>query len=129
MKNLLFFYKKLIGKLLYVTYNIEENLSVISMDEGLSMQMEEYVQILKALGDDIRFQIFEMLRHGSLCACKIHEKFDITQPTLSHHMKILCDSGIVLAEREGKWVHYSLNCDKLNALIAFLGCTKCNMHE
>ena len=93
------------------------------------MQMEEYVQILKALGDDIRFQIFEMLRHGSLCACKIHEKFDITQPTLSHHMKILCDCGIVLAERDGKWVHYSLNCEKLNDLIAFLGCTKCNMRE
>ena len=93
------------------------------------MDMQEYVRILKALGDDIRLQIFEMLRQGSLCACKIQEKFDITQPTLSHHMKILCDSGIVLALRDGKWVHYSLNCKKLNELIAFLGCTKCNMHK
>ena len=91
--------------------------------------MEDYVQILKALGDDIRFQIFEMLRQGSLCACKIHEKLNITQPTLSHHMKTLCDSGIVLAERDGKWVYYSLNCKKLNEVIAFLGCRKCNMHK
>ncbi len=90
--------------------------------------MDEYVRILKALGDDIRLQIFEMLRHGSLCACKIQERFSITQPTLSHHMKILCDSGIVHADRDGKWVHYSLNCDKLNGLIAFLASTKCNMH-
>ena len=92
------------------------------------MEREEYILILKALGDDIRFQIFEMLRQGSLCACKILEKLHITQPTLSHHMKILCDSGIVLAERDGKWVHYSLDCRKLNALIAFLRCAKCNMH-
>lgn len=92
------------------------------------MDKQGYVHILKALGDDIRLQIFEMLRHGSLCACNIQEKFEITQPTLSHHMKILCDSGIVIAKRDGKWVHYSLNCEKLNELIAFLGCTKCNMH-
>ena len=93
------------------------------------MDKQEYIQILKALGDDIRFQIFEMLRQGSLCACKILEKFNITQPTLSHHLKIMCDSGLVLSERDGKWVYYSLNCDKLKRLIAFLGCTKCNMHE
>lgn len=91
------------------------------------MQTEEYVRIFKALGDEIRFQIFEMLRQGSLCDCKIQEKFDITQPTLSHHMKILCDCGIVRGERDGKWVHYSLNSEKRNELIAFLGCTKCNL--
>ena len=98
-------------------------------NKGGNMDKQEYIQILKALGDDIRFQIFEMLRQGSLCACKILEKFNITQPTLSHHMKIMCDSGLVLSERDGKWVYYSLNCEKLNRLIAFLGCTKCNMNE
>lgn len=118
----------MIDKHLYVAYNIEKHLYDKFILEDRTMITQEYVQILKALGDDIRLQIFEMLRNGSLCACKIHEKFDITQPTLSHHMKIMCDSGIVLARREGKWVHYSLNCEKLNELIAFLGCTKCNMH-
>ncbi len=98
-------------------------------NKGGNMDKQEYIQILKALGDDIRFQIFEMLRQGSLCACKNLEKFNITQPTLSHHLKIMCDSGLVLSERDGKWVYYSLNCDKLKRLIAFLGCTKCNMQE
>ena len=119
----------MIDKLLCVEYNIDKHLYDKGREREFHMQKDEYVQILKALGDDIRFQIFEMLRNGTLCACKIQEKFDITQPTLSHHMKILCDSGIVLAEREGKWVYYSLNCEKLNNLIGFLGCTKCNMRK
>ena len=99
----------------------------IYMKEGDRMQYTEYVQICKALGDDVRMQIFELLRHGSLCACKILEQFHITQPTLSHHMKILLQCGIVRAERRGKWVHYALNCDTLNAFVDFLRCTKCNM--
>jgi len=53
--------------------------------------------------------IVDMLSCGELCACKILEKFKITQPTLSHHMKILCDSGLVSGRKDGKWMHYSLN--------------------
>lgn len=86
----------------------------------------KYAIIMKALGDDIRLKIFEMLRNGSLCACKILEEFNITQPTLSHHMKILCDSGIVKAEKDGKWMHYSINCCLLKELTSFLSDTKCN---
>ena len=54
--------------------------------------------ILKALGEETRLRIFSMLRNGAMCACKIQEAFDITQPTLSHNMKILCEAGIVCAE-------------------------------
>ena len=93
------------------------------------MTESEILQVLKALGDEIRLEIFEMLRNGTLCACKIQERFEITQPTLSHHMKILCDSGIVLAKKEGKWVHYSLNCEKLKGVLDFLTNTKCNTHS
>ncbi|MDD3831891.1 MAG: metalloregulator ArsR/SmtB family transcription factor [Clostridia bacterium] len=82
--------------------------------------------IMKALGDDTRLEIFELLRNGSLCACKILDKFNITQPTLSHHMRILCDSGIVIANKEGKWIHYSINCALLNELTEFLSNTPCN---
>ncbi len=53
-----------------------------------------------------------MLSCGELCACEILEKFSITQPTLSHHMKILCDCGLVNGRKEGKWMHYSLNGEK-----------------
>lgn len=65
--------------------------------------------ICKVLGDSNRLEIVKMLSHGELCGCKILEKFNITQPTLSHHMKTLCDCGLVRTRKDGKWSHYSLN--------------------
>ncbi len=85
----------------------------------------EYIEILKALGESTRLQIFEMLQNGTLCGCKILEQLHITQPTLSHHMKILCDCGLVKAEKDWKWTYYSINCEKLQGLLSFLGNTKC----
>lgn len=90
------------------------------------MEREECTKILKALADDTRMQIFEMLRGGTLCGCKILEQLNITQPTLSHHIKVLCDCGLVKAEKDWKWTYYSINCDKLNEMLAYLGDTKCN---
>ena len=90
------------------------------------MDADESLKILKALGEEPRIQIFEMLRGGKLCACKILERFHVSQPTLSHHMKILCDSGLVIAEKDWKWTYYSIDCQKLNELLAYLGDTKCN---
>ena len=68
----------------------------------------DYARIFKALGDKSRLEIVEMLADGEKCACKLLEKFNFSQPTLSHHMKILCDSGIVASRKEGKWMYYSL---------------------
>ena len=65
--------------------------------------------ICKALGDSNRLQIVQMLTNGEKCGCKLLEAFEITQPTLSHHMKILCESGLVSDRKEGKWHHYSIN--------------------
>jgi ArsR family transcriptional regulator len=73
--------------------------------------MNNYVMIFKALGDTTRLQIVLMLTKGEMCACKILERFEITQPTLSHHMKILCDCGLVTVRKEGKWSYYSLCCE------------------
>jgi len=70
---------------------------------------EEYSHLFKALSDPNRLMIVDMLSCGELCACVILEEFSITQPTLSHHMKILCDSEIVKSRKEGKWMYYSLN--------------------
>lgn len=70
----------------------------------------DYARVLKALSDPNRLMIVDMLSCGELCACVILEKFNITQPTLSHHMKTLCDCGLVCGRKEGKWTHYSL-CD------------------
>ena len=66
-------------------------------------------KICRALGDPNRLQIVQMLSGGEMCACRLLEHFQITQPTLSHHMKILCECGLVDTRRDGKWSHYSLN--------------------
>ena len=66
-------------------------------------------KILKAISDPKRLRIIDMLSCGELCACKILEAFHITQPTLSHDMKVLIQAGIVDDRRDGKNIYYSLN--------------------
>ena len=78
------------------------------------MNETEIALICKALGDENRVQIIKMLTGGELCACKILEAFYITQPTLSHHMKILTDCNLVNSRKEGKWIYYSINCKKFS---------------
>ena len=70
---------------------------------------EENAKVFKAFCDENRLMILEMLQSGEKCACKILEEMQIAQSTLSHHMKILVESGIVSARKEGKWTHYSLS--------------------
>lgn len=91
--------------------------------------MADIEKIFKALGDETRLRIFEMLRNGRLCACKILEQLNITQPTLSHHMKVLCDCQLAIAVKEWKWTYYSLNCETLKEVLDFLGKTKCILDE
>ena len=76
--------------------------------------------LFKALSDPNRIRIVDMLSCGELCACTILEAFSLTQPTLSHHMKILCRSGLVVPRKEGKWTHYSLNRGKFLDFISFI---------
>lgn len=64
--------------------------------------------IFKAFCDENRIRIIKLLRSGEKCACKLLEEINVTQPTLSHHMKILCDSGIVVGRKDGKWTYYSI---------------------
>lgn len=74
-----------------------------------TMNHADYVLVFKALADETRLKIIELLVNGPLCACKILENFKITQPTLSYHMKALCDSGLVDFRRDGALMIYSLN--------------------
>ena len=73
------------------------------------MNYDEKSMLFKAFGDPTRLKIVDMISCGELCACVILEEFDITQPSLSHHMKILCDCGLVVGRKEGKWTYYSLD--------------------
>ncbi len=70
---------------------------------------KETAVIFKAFCDENRIRILKLLTTGEKCACKLLDELNITQPTLSHHMKILCDSGIVIGRKEGKWMHYSIS--------------------
>jgi ArsR family transcriptional regulator, arsenate/arsenite/antimonite-responsive transcriptional repressor len=72
---------------------------------------------LKALGDENRLKIIGMLKEKEVCACEILEELNISQPTLSHHMKILCNSNLVKPRRDGKWVHYSLDKEQTESFL------------
>ena len=74
--------------------------------------MEDYraeARVFKAFCDENRLQILALLRSGEKCACVLLESLHISQSTLSYHMKILCESGIVTSRPQGKWTHYRLN--------------------
>ncbi len=90
------------------------------------MDYNEYAHYFKALSDPKRVKIVSMLSDKELCACKILEEFDMSQSTLSHHMKILCEAKLLQARSEGKWIHYSIDCDtlkKMNDYTSELICT------
>ena len=87
------------------------------------MNEKESATIFKAFCDENRIRILLLLLDGEKCACRLLEEMNITQPTLSHHMKILCDSGIVVGRKDGKWIHYSLSdegIEKAKKFIEFL---------
>lgn len=77
-------------------------------------------KIFKALSDPNRLQIINILSYGEKCACRLLEYFDFTQPTLSHHMKVLMECGLVNSRKEGTWNYYSLNSENANEVLKFL---------
>lgn len=89
------------------------------------MTENEAALVCRALSDANRLRIIKMLSEGEKCGCKLLAAFQITQPTLSHHMKILCGCGLVKARRQGKWTHYSLCCETLAAFKGFISSVEC----
>ena len=76
--------------------------------------------VFKALADENRLHVVEILAgRGETCACELLDELDVTQPTLSHHMKVLCDCGIVRCRREGRWRHYSVDSQVATGLASF----------
>jgi ArsR family transcriptional regulator len=85
-------------------------------------QAERMALVAKALGDPIRMQLVDVLaKHaGKVCVCELVPLFDLSQPTISHHLKVLREAGIVGSEREGLWAYYYVNRDALNELSEWL---------
>lgn len=77
-------------------------------------------QMFKALSDETRLKIVDMVSCAELCACDILEEFELTQPTLSYHMKILTDCSLVKARKDALWTRYTLNTESTNSLKDFL---------
>jgi ArsR family transcriptional regulator len=69
----------------------------------------EHARVFKAFCDETRLVVLELLQSGEKCACVLLERVNVGQSTLSHHMKILVESGVVSARKEGKWTYYSIS--------------------
>ncbi len=72
---------------------------------------KDYAGLFKALGDDTRMEIVGLLASagGELCVCEIEPRFALSQPTISHHLRLLREAGVVTSERRGSWVYYALD--------------------
>ena len=79
-------------------------------------------RLFKALGDETRLTIVAMLARAGCaqCVCEIEPKFNLSQPTISHHLKVLRDAGLVETERRGTWVYYSLKRDAVALVLQFV---------
>jgi ArsR family transcriptional regulator len=86
----------------------------------LSIEYADYTAMFKALADENRLKVIDMLSCGETCACDLLDELEITQATLSHHMKVLCENGLIENRKDGKWMYYSLNDVKIKKVIEFI---------
>lgn len=90
----------------HIIYHIKKNRYEV---KKLGITYEEKAKVFKALCDEKRLQVLELLQGGEKCACVLVEQLDMAQSSLSYHMKILCESGIVDSWQDGKWTHYKIS--------------------
>jgi ArsR family transcriptional regulator, arsenate/arsenite/antimonite-responsive transcriptional repressor len=85
-------------------------------------QAERMAAVAKALGDPIRMQLVDVLRKhaGKVCVCELVPLFDLSQPTVSHHLKVLREAGLVGSERRSLWAYYYVNPEVLKEISAWL---------
>ncbi|MFF5483127.1 ArsR/SmtB family transcription factor [Streptomyces sp. NPDC012935] len=88
-------------------------------DEGAT----ELAKVFKALGDPVRLRLLSMIASregGEVCVCEMTPAFDLSQPTISHHLKLLRQAGLIDCERRGTWVYYWVLPGALDSLAGFL---------
>jgi ArsR family transcriptional regulator len=95
--------------------------------EPLTMeQAEQVVPLMKALADPVRLRLMSLVAShdgGEACVCDLNDAFDLSQPTISHHMKVLYEAGLVDRDKRGVWVYYKARPQTLAAIGAMIGCT------
>jgi ArsR family transcriptional regulator len=87
---------------------------------GEAVDHGQLAKFLKALADEKRLLIIKLLGRRSMCVCELESLVELTQPAVSHHLKILRESGVVTDTRHGKWIFYSLNEDSYTEMLAAL---------
>ena len=86
----------------------------------MEMTNKRTAEIFKAFCDENRIKILKLLQSGEKCACHLNDEINVSQPTMSHHMKVLCDSGIVVGHKQGKWIYYSISAKGLQVAVECL---------
>lgn len=91
--------------------------------------MAKVLPVYKALADETRLQILDMLSSGKRCACRINDAFECSQPTISYHMRVLTEAGLVTAKRDGALMCYELNEAIWDAMNVFRNAIETNEKE
>ena len=101
----------------------EECCSPVAVPQVDAVVAVRLARVAKALGDPIRLQIVDVLRRhaGEVCACELTPLFDVGQPTVAHHLKVLREAGIVASERRGLWAYYYVVPDAIEEFESWLG--------
>jgi ArsR family transcriptional regulator, arsenate/arsenite/antimonite-responsive transcriptional repressor len=84
---------------------------------------QEIAALAKALGNPVRIQIVDLLGRygGDVCVCDVERHFDLTQPTISHHLRVLRNAGVIEGDQRGLWIYYRISPGVLNPLRTLLG--------
>lgn len=85
---------------------------------------ERIVPMVKAIADPVRLRLLSLVAchaDGEACVCDLNDAFDLSQPTISHHLKLLHEAGLLAREKRGVWVYYRVNADALSDLAGLLG--------
>ena len=88
-------------------------------------QAEQVAPLLKALGDPVRLRLMSLIAShpgGEACVCNLNDAFDLSQPTISHHLKVLHEAGLVDRDKRGVWVYYRIRPQALASLGTLIGC-------
>jgi ArsR family transcriptional regulator len=97
--------------------------TVCEIDTTPSAEREEIVGLFKALSDPTRYEIFRLIasQPDSICVCHITDRFDVSQPTISHHLRILREAGLLTVSRRGTWAYYEVDRSGVERLQGVLG--------
>ncbi|MEZ5093385.1 ArsR/SmtB family transcription factor [Nocardioides sp.] len=103
---------------------VSECCSSLTAEPLTDDQSDRLAPVFKALGDPVRLRLVSLIAShegGEACVCDLNDAFDLSQPTISHHLKVLHEAGLLDRSKRGVWVHYRVRAEMLGDLAALLG--------